>query len=58
MSDTGAGVNNAEAAQQGHGLKLLRERLATLYREEGTLQTDSIPGQGFTAWVRLPVKHE
>jgi len=58
VSDTCAGVSNAEAAQQGHGLKLLRERLATLYREQGTLQTDSIPGQGFTAWVRLPVKHE
>ena len=58
VSDTGAGVSNAEAVQQGHGLKLLRERLATLYQEQGTLQTDSIPGQGFTAWVRLPVKHE
>jgi hypothetical protein len=58
VSDTGAGVSNAEVAQRGHGLKLLRERLAALYREQGTLHTDSVPGQGFTAWVRLPVKHE
>jgi two-component system, LytTR family, sensor kinase len=58
VSDTGAGMVSGEKAIRGHGLTLLRERLATLYREEGTLQTDSIPGQGFTAWVRLPVRRE
>lgn len=56
VSDTGAGMSSGEQAEQGHGLKALRERLATLYRERGTLHTESIPGQGFTALVRLPVK--
>jgi len=58
VSDTGAGMTNGEKAQHGHGLQLLGERLATLYREQGTLQTDSVAGQGFTALVRLPVKYQ
>jgi hypothetical protein len=58
VSDTGAGMTNGEKAQQGHGLTLLRERLAALYREQGTLQTDSVPGQGFIALVRLPVQYQ
>ena len=55
---TGAGMVSGGKALRGHGLTLLRERLATLYREEGTLQTDSSPGHGFTAWVRVPGKGE
>ncbi len=57
VRDTGAGMEHGKA-QQGHGLALLRERLATLYREHGTLETDSAPGQGFRAVVRLPVRHQ
>src|SRR5690348_4039836 len=58
VNDTGAGTTDGERPPHGHGLGLLRERLATLYREHATLQTDNVPGRGFTALVRLPVKHQ
>ena len=59
VADTGA-CGNADGAppHPGHGLKLLRERLAGLYGDRGTLVTHSVPDHGFTATVTLPARHE
>ena len=55
VSDTGAGTGSDGAAPlRGRGLRLLRERLAGLYGEQGTLVTRSTPNQGFSATVTLP----
>jgi len=56
VSDTGAGTGSDGAAPlRGRGLRLLRERLAGLYGEQGTLVTRSAPNQGFSATVTLPL---
>ena len=55
VSDTGAATDSDGAAPpRGRGLRLLRERLAGLYGEQGTLVTRSTPNQGFSATVTLP----
>jgi Histidine kinase len=56
VSDTGAGGDAREpsSGQTGRGLRLLRERLAGLYGEKGTLLTRTAPHAGFTATVTLP----
>ncbi len=53
VSDTGAGGDAREpsSGQTGRGLRLLRERLAGLYGEKGTLVTRTAPHAGFTATV-------
>ena len=58
VSDTGAGGAAREPSSgqtgRGRGLRLLRERLAGLYGEKGTLLTRTGPHEGFTAIVTLP----
>lgn len=56
VSDTGAGgdARDPSSGQMGRGLRLLRERLAGLYGEKGTLLTRTAPHEGFTATVTLP----
>jgi hypothetical protein len=58
--DTGAGGEAREAAsgQRGRGLRLLRERLAGLYGENGSLVTRTAPDAGFAATVTVPVRHQ
>lgn len=60
VSDTGAGATGAPPPDPngGRGLRLLRERLAALYGERGTLVTQAAPDHGFTATVTLPAREE
>ena len=58
VTDTGAGgdARDASSGQKGRGLRLLRERLAGLYGENGTLATRTAPDAGFVATVSLPAR--
>lgn len=59
VSDTGVGATGASPDPNGgRGLRLLRERLAALYGERGTLVTQAARDQGFTATVTVPARLE
>lgn len=58
VRDTGAGLNKASAiAGMGFGLQQVRERLATLYGTEGTLELLAGNAAGASAVVTFPLKH-
>jgi len=54
IRDNGKGFN-VSAGADGHGLKNLPTRLAKL---GGSSQVDSVPGQGTTVTIRLPIKDQ
>lgn len=60
--DTGVGVSSSPTnggnggSRGGRGLKLLQERLTTLYGTAGQLEIRSTPNGGFTASVLLPAR--
>lgn len=55
VSDDGPGANVEEVeSASGLGLRGLRERLAVLYPEEGTVELETAPGCGFRVSVRMP----
>ncbi len=58
VSDTGAGARDDSADRRGRGLPLLRERLTGLYGDRASLVTRTVAGQGFTATVTLPARHD
>jgi sensor histidine kinase YesM len=57
VSDDGAGADASSIhPMPGHGLALLRSRLASRYGENGRLDWTTAPGQGFSATVTLPME--
>jgi len=57
VSDDGEGARAEVVAEaEGHGLDLLRRRLAMLYGDEGTVSWETSPGRGFTGTIRLPAQ--
>ncbi len=57
VRDDGEGADPARVrAAAGHGLDLLRRRLAAVHAESATLTWDTAPGAGFSVTVRLPAR--
>lgn len=55
VRDDGPGARAEEvAAGKGHGLGVLRERLAARYGSEADLEIETAPGAGFLARVTIP----
>jgi two-component sensor histidine kinase len=55
VSDDGQGAHPSSVeGADGHGLQLLRQRLHTLYGEEGSLVWETGVGEGFRVALRLP----
>jgi signal transduction histidine kinase len=55
VSDTGVGFDTTTARSDGFGLAQVQERLATAYGERAGLQRQSIPGQGTSVHLSLPL---
>ena len=55
VSDTGVGFDSAAAASSGFGLAQVQERLAAAYEDKGRVEQTSIPGQGATTLLYLPL---
>jgi len=55
VSDTGVGFDSAAAASSGFGLAQVQERLDAAYEDKGRVEQTSIPGQGATTLLYLPL---
>ncbi len=55
VSDTGVGFDAAHASSSGFGLAQVRERIATTYEDQGSVEQTSTPGQGTATLLRLPL---
>ena len=55
VSDTGVGFDSAAARADGFGLAQVRERLGTAYADQSAVEQSSIPGQGTTTLLHLPL---
>jgi len=56
VADDGPGQRNDTSNGSGLGLRLVRERLKSLYAERATFDVSTSPGNGFTATLSLPVR--
>ena len=56
VHDDGVGAPSTLEARDGHGLGLLRRRLANRYGGDASLSWESKPGEGFRALLRLPIE--
>ena len=55
VSDTGVGFDSSTASSDGFGLAQVRERLATAYETKSRVEQTSVPGQGATTLLHLPL---
>lgn len=56
VEDDGYGGVPSEVLEPGHGLELLRRRLASSADEGASLSWETSPGEGFTVVVRVPAE--
>ncbi|MES2952628.1 MAG: histidine kinase [Pseudomonadota bacterium] len=55
VSDTGVGFDNPATPSNGFGLAQVRERMAAAYTDRGSVEQTSVPGQGTSTVLRLPL---
>ncbi|EOS37343.1 hypothetical protein C808_03321 [Lachnospiraceae bacterium M18-1] len=55
ISDNGVGTDNCHAMEKGYAIRNVKERLELYYGEKARLTLESLPGQGTTVKIYIPV---